>query len=185
MGTLARMDAISALFSDWASGLSGGGGGGSLSVVAVSRMSISTPEGVCERGGGQWELRRRHGIPGARHGRRLREGLGRDARCVVGAAKLVCGSESRSEYDQLGERHGASEHETRMSCQKEESRRTRRPARNFTDDNSSRYALRKIKVRFHVSGRPHVQRSLSVYVCGRRTKMREVHGTHAWAALLE
>ena len=83
------MDAISALFSDWASGLSGGGGGGELSVVAVSRMSISTPEGVCERGGGQWELRRRHGIPGARHGRRLREGLGRDARCVVGAAKLV------------------------------------------------------------------------------------------------
>ena len=177
------MDEISALFSDWASGLSGGGGGGELSVVAVSRMSISTPEGVCERESMGAEATPRNTRSPARE---ETTGGTRSGRTLCGWSGEAGGSEGRSEYDQLGERHGASEHETRMSCQKEESRRTRRPARDFTDDYSSRYALRKIKVRSHVSGRPHVQRSLSaVYVCGRRTKMREVHGTHAWAALLE
>ena len=185
MGTLARMDAISALFSDWASGLSGGGGGGSLCRSSQCRECRYQRLRVCANGG---ESMGAEATPWNTRSPAREETTGgtRSGRTLCGWSGEAGGSEGRSEYDQLGERHGASEHETRMSCQKEESRRTRRPARNFTDDYSSRYALRKIKVRSHVSGRPHVQRSLSaVYVCGRRTKMREVHGTHAWAALLE
>ena len=158
------MDAISALFSDWASGLSGGGGGGELSVVAVSRMSISTPEGVCERESMGAEATPRNTRSPARE---ETTGGTRSGRTLCGWSGEAGGSEGRSEYDQLGERHGASEHETAYVVSEEESRRTRRPARDFTY--SSRYALRKD--RYHVSGRPHVQRA---YVCV-RTKMKEVH----------
>ena len=105
------MDAISALFSDWASGLSGGGGGGSLSVVAVSRMSISTPEGVCERGG---ESMGAEATPRNTRSPAREETTGgtRSGRTLCGWSGEAGGSEGRSEYDQLGERHGASEHET-------------------------------------------------------------------------
>ena len=103
------MDEISALFSDWASGLSGGGGGGELSVVAVSRMSISTPEGVCERESMGAEATPRNTRSPARE---ETTGGTRSGRTLCGWSGEAGGSEGRSEYDQLGERHGASEHET-------------------------------------------------------------------------